>query len=98
MILLASTRLSARTCATLRNPALASYHARARAGPRSVQASIRAIAFEHILGWNERLAPSIRQHAFAQSRANVVVPELIDVPGAHFHFFDLLDLGVGQRQ
>ena len=41
--------------------------------------------------------PFARQDAVLGGLARVVVPKLLDVPVAYFHFLDLRNLGIGQR-
>src|SRR5712672_3329945 len=57
-----------------------------------------AVALEHLLGGDQRVLPFPWQHVLAGTLADVVVPEFLDVPVAHFHALDLLDLGLRERQ
>src|SRR3954454_19491033 len=42
-----------------------------------------AMALKHLLGGNEGILPFRRQHVFARALADIVIPELLDVPVAH---------------
>ena len=48
--------------------------------------------------YDERIVPFTGQHTFAEPFANVVVPELLDMPVAHLHALDLRDFRIRQRK
>jgi hypothetical protein len=56
------------------------------------------LAAQHFPARDQRILPVAGQHVLRQSFAKVVVPKLLDVPVAHLHALDLLDLIRRQRQ